>query len=245
MKQFSYFALVLLINLFLINLSAVAQTQPNTLTPQEKEEGYQLLFDGKELSPDIWRGDLAGYPVENGVITCRGRNITTKEEFGDFIFRCEYKLPPGGNNGISIRGDLEIQVLDHHHPQYGKDFNDGQGLHAYQYNGSVYGVVPAKRNPEKNDYLRPIGEWNSYEIRVFGSKVKVILNDEIINDTDLKDYRDKPSLSGGNYRGLSRLTGPVGFLGHADPVEFRNIRIRPLKTDEVDVFDLMPKKQSN
>ena len=169
---------------------------------------------------------LTMYPVSDGVITCRGKNILTKEEFGDFIFRCEFKLPPGGNNGISIRGDLEIQVLDHYHPQYGKDFNDGQGLHAYQYNGSVYGVVPARRTPEKNDYLRPVGEWSCYEIRVFGSKVKVILNDEIINDTDLKDYRDKPSLSGGNYKGLSQLTGSVGFLGHSDPVQFRNIRIK-------------------
>ena len=237
MKQFSCFALVLL-----LSLSAVAQTPPNTLTSQEKEEGFQLLFDGKELSPDIWQGDIAGYPVSDEVITCRGKNILTKEEFGDFIFRCEFKLPPGGNNGISIRGDLEIQVLDHHHPQYGKDFNNGKGLYAYQYTGSVYGVVPAKRNPEKNDHLRPVGEWNSYEIRVFGSKVKVILNDEIINDTDLKDYRDKPSLSGGNYKGLSQLTGSVGFLGHSDPVQFRNIRIRRLKADDVDVFNQMPKK---
>jgi len=218
MKRFACFVLTLF-----IGLSAMAETPPNTLTPEEKEAGFQLLFDGKELSPDIWQGDLAGYPVKDGVITCRGKNILTKEEFGDFIFRCEVKFPPGGNNGISVRG-FEVQLLDHHHPKY-KD------LKVYQFNGSVYGVVPSKRVPEKNDYLLPVGEWNRYEVTIVGTKIKVILNGEAIVDADLKDYHDKPTLietlSGGAHpKGIYRLTGNVGFLGHSDPVEFRNIRIK-------------------
>ena len=225
MKRFGCFVLT-----FLIGLSAVAQTPTNTLTPQEKEEGFVLLFDGKELSSDIWQGDLAGYPVADGIITCRGKNILTKEEFGDFIFRCEVKLPSGGNNGISVRG-IEIQILDHHHPKY-KTINDGQGLKAYQYNGSLYGVVPAARNAEKNDYLLPIGEWNFYEVHVVGTKIKAMVNGETVLDVDCKDYPpDKPVLSGNRPKGLDQLTGGVGFLGHTDPVQFRNIRIKKLNAE--------------
>ena len=227
MKRLCCFVLV-----FLVALSAVAQTLPNTLTPEEKAAGFQLLFDGQDISPDIWQGDIAGYPVENGNIVCRnGNNLVTKEIFDDFIFRCEFKLPPGGNNGIGIRGPdvasgamngLEIQILDHHHPKY-KD------IEPWQYHGSIYGVLPAKRNAEKNDYLLPVGEWNTTEISAVGTKIKVILNGETIIDADMKDYSDKP-LPQDKFRpqGLDRLDGVVGFLGHGDPVAFRNVRIKRL-----------------
>ena len=223
---------------FSIGLSAMAQTPLNTLTPEEKEAGFQLLFDGKELSPEIWQGDLAGYPVENGVLVCRkGKNLMTKEVFDDFVFRLEFKVPPAGNSGIGIRSPeianpssngFEIQILDHHHPKY-KDPNYPRyyDLKPWQHHGSIYGVLPAKRNAEKNDYLLPVGEWNSTEVSAVGTKIKVILNGETIIDADMKDYRDKP-LPQAEFRpkGLDRLDGIVGILGHSDPVEFRNLRIK-------------------
>ncbi len=200
----------------------------NTLTDTEKKDGFTLLFDGKTVSPEIWQGDIAGYPVENDVIVCRGGNLMTKEDYNDFIFRCEFKVPPGGNNGIGIRSPgveaptwngLEIQILDHFHPKY-KDLKE------YQFHGSVYGVIPAKRNAEKNDSLKPVGDWNFTEISAIGTKLRVVLNGETIVDADLQDYRDKPVLSDIRPKGLDRLTGLVGFLGHSDPVEFRNVRIK-------------------
>ena len=207
----------------------------NVLTPSEEALGFELLFDGKTLSPEIWQNEdsIAGYPVENGVVVCRkGGNLLTKKEYGDFIFRFEFKLPPGGNNGVGIRAEsvskdaayhgMEIQILDNSADQY-------KTLQPYQYHGSVYGVVPAKRNAEKNDYQKPLGEWNDEEIIVQGSKIKVILNGEVIVDTDLTEFRANTALSE-KIPGLHREKGFLGFLGHGDPVEFRNIRIKSLDT---------------
>ncbi|MCL2711061.1 MAG: DUF1080 domain-containing protein [Planctomycetaceae bacterium] len=217
---------------FLFALSAHAQ-ETNVLTPAEEALGFELLFDGKTVSPDIWQDErsIAGYPVENGVIICRrGGNLFTKKEYADFIFRFEFKLPPGGNNGVGIRAEsvskdaayygMEIQILDNSAAQY-------RTLQPYQYHGSVYGVVPAKRNAEKNDYQKPLGEWNYQEIIVKGSKIKVILNGEMIIDTDLAEFRTNAQLTQ-RIPGLLREKGFVGFLGHNDPVEFRNIRIKSL-----------------
>jgi len=215
-----------LVCLFLFAVAALTQ-ETNVLTAEEKEQGYELLFDGKALSPEIWQDEksIAGYPVENGVIVCRkGGNLLTKKEYGNFIFRFEFKLPPGGNNGVGIRAEsvskdaayngMEIQILDNSAEQY-------KSLQPYQYHGSIYTAVPAKRNPEKNDYQKPLGEWNYQEITAQGSKIKVVLNGETIVDADIEKFKaEKP--------GMRREKGLVGFLGHGDPVEFRNVRIKAL-----------------
>ena len=218
-------------------VAATSAQELNTLTPAEEALGFELLFDGKIVSPDIWQdaNSIAGYPVEDGTIICRrGGNLLTKKEYGDFIFRCEFKLPPGGNNGVGIRAEavnkdaayngMEIQVLDNSADQY-------KTLRQYQYHGSIYGVVPAKRNAEKNDYLKSVGEWNYQEIIAKGSKIKVILNGEIIVDADISEFKDKPTIDGNNHPGLHREKGFIGFLGHNDPVQFRNIRIKSLDSN--------------
>jgi len=218
--------------------TATHSQETNVLTAEEKEQGFELLFDGKALSPDIWQNErsIAGYPVRNGAIVCdKGGNLVTKKEYGNFIFRCEFKLPPGGNNGIGIRmpgvnggyqHGMELQVLDNFAEQY-------KNLKQYQYHGSIYGVVPAKRNAEKNDYLKPVGEWNFQEVIALGPKIIVILNGEMIVNADISEFKTKPTIDGQPHPGLHREKGCVGFLGHGDPVEFRNIRIKALG-DSVD-----------
>ena len=217
---------------FLLVAAAQAQ-ETNVLTPAEEALGFELLFDGKALSPEIWQNEnsIAGYPVENGVIVCRrGGNLLTKKEYGNFVLRFEFKLPPGGNNGVGIRAEsvsrdaayygMEIQILDNTAEKY-------KTLQAYQYHGSIYGVVPAKRNAEKNDYLKPLGEWNYEEIIAQGSKIKVILNGEVIVDADIAEHRTNEALVA-KIPGLLRDKGFIGFLGHGDPVEFRTLRIKAL-----------------
>jgi len=221
------------LSLFLLAATAHAQ-DANVLTAEEKAQGFELLFDGKALSPEIWQNEasIAGYPIENGAVVCRrGGNLLTKKEYGNFIFRFEFKLPPGGNNGVGIRAEsvskdasqygMEIQVLDNSAEKY-KD------LKVWQYHGSIYGVVPAKRNAGKNDYQKPLGEWNQQEIIAIGPKMIVILNGEMIVNADISEFKDKPKLSGYAHPGLHREKGYIGFLGHGDPVEFRNIRIKSL-----------------
>lgn len=190
------------------------------------EPGFVPLFDGKSLAG--WIGATNGYKVEDGTIVCipeKGGNLLSEREYGDFDLKLEFRLAPHGNNGIAIRAPreghvatlgMEIQVLDNTHAKYAT-------LAPYQYHGSVYGVIPAKRG-----YLRPVGEWNEQEIRCRGSQVTVILNGETIVDGDVLAASRPHTLDGKDHPGLKRTTGHVGFLGHGEPVAFRNIRIKPL-----------------
>jgi hypothetical protein len=111
---------------------------------------------------------------------------------------------------------MELQILDNTAPIYAN-------LHEYQYHGSVYGVIPAKR-----EYLKPIGEWNSEEVWIKGSKIKITLNGTVIVDGDLKEASKNGTLDGKEHPGLLRDKGYIGFLGHGSELKFRNLRIKDL-----------------
>lgn len=193
------------------------------------EEGFVPLFNGRDLNGwTLTGGKGPGYVAQDGVLVCPadgGGNLWTDKEYGDFVLRFDFKMEPGGNNGVGIRapaaGDaayqgMEIQILDHFHERY-------QGkLKPTQYHGSIYDVFPAKTG-----YLRPAGEWNSQEIRADGRHVTVTLNGEVILDRNLDDMKDPEVLK--KHPGLARKSGHIGFLGHGTRVEFRNIRIKPLR----------------
>jgi hypothetical protein len=195
---------------------------------QQTEQGFVSLFDGKTL--DGWQGSTQGYVARNGILSCRkesGGRLFTAKEYADFILRFDFKLEPGGNNGIAIRAPLdgrpsragmEIQVLDDDADRY-------KNLKPYQFHGSIYGLVPAKRG-----HLKPAGEWNSEEILCQGSHIRVTLNGTVIVDADLEKI-DKP-MDGNEHPGRFRKKGYVGFIGHRSHVQFRNIRIKELKSAE-------------
>jgi len=217
--------LTCLIAVMLISVGALyaADSSPANQAAKEAKEGFVSLFDGK--THEGWQGDTKGYVIENGTLKCKpGGNLFTKKEYADFIFRFEFKLPPGGNNGVGIRtptnvnpayGGMEIQILDDGHKKY------AGWLKPYQVHGSIYGVVPAKRG-----HLKPAGEWNCEEIMCQGPKVKVTVNGVVVVDADLSKI-DKP-VDGNKHPGLHNKKGHIGFLGHGDQVEFRNIRVKEL-----------------
>lgn len=199
------------------------------LSAQEKSEGFQVLFDGTNLNS--WTGNTTAYTVsDEGTLAIypdkgSGGNLYSKEEYGDFIYRFSFRLTPGANNGIGIRapmaGDvaysgMEIQVLDNDADVY-KD------LKKYQYHGSVYGTIPAKRG-----YLKPLGEWNEEEIYVKGNKIKVTLNGTVILDGDLAEASKNGTLDGKEHPGVKRKSGYLAFLGHGSEVHFKNIRVKRL-----------------
>ena len=187
--------------------------------------GFESVFNGKDLTG--WAGAKDNYEVEDGAIKCKkgkGGNLFTEEKYEDFVVRFEFKLPPGGNNGLAIRypgkgnpaysGMTELQVLDNTHPKYAK-------LDTRQYHGSAYGMAAAKRG-----FLKKPGEWNEQEVTVKGSTIKVILNGTEILNTDLKNV--KKFMGGKPHPGKDIPEGHFGFAGHSDPVMFKNIQIKRL-----------------
>lgn len=187
--------------------------------------GFQPLFNGKDL--DDWAGAVDHYEIRDGSIVCRegrGGVLYTKEQFGDFVARVEFKLPPGGNNGLAIRypgegnpaydGMTELQVLDDPAEKYAK-------LDVRQYHGSSYGMVPATRG-----YLRASGEWNYQEVTVQDSTIKVELNGNLILNADLADVDQ--FMAETPHPGKDLKKGHFGFAGHNDPVMFRNVSLRAL-----------------
>lgn len=196
------------------------------LNEQEIKEGFSLLFDGTHINE--WTGNKAGYLIQEGALVVNpengsGGNLYTNEEYSDFIYRFDFQLTPGANNGIGVHAPLEgdaaylgmeVQVLDSEHPKYAE-------LQPYQYHGSVYGVIPAKRG-----FLKPVGEWNNEEIVVKGSKIKVTLNGNVIVDGDYVLASKNGTIDHKEHPGLLNKSGHIGFLGHGDVVRYKNMRIK-------------------
>jgi hypothetical protein len=188
--------------------------------------GFETVFDGKSF--DGWAGPTSNYTIDNGTLLCqkgKGGTIYTEQEYSDFIARIEFKLPPGGNNGLAIRypgkgntayvGMCELQVLDSEHAKYAK-------LDQRQYHGSAYGMAAAHRG-----YLRATGEWNYQQVTVKGATIKVELNGVTILDADLSKVTE--FMDNSPHPGKDRASGHFGFAGHNDPVQYRNIQIKSLK----------------
>ncbi len=183
-------------------------------------ETGRSLFNGKDLTG--WTG--TGYAVQEGAIVCtpEGKNLVTEQTFANYILEFDFKLPPGGNNGLGIHypgsGDgaytgMEIQVLDNTAEQY-KDLKE------YQFHGSLYTLAPAKKSG-----LKPVGEWNHQKVSVSNAGVVVELNGQIILRANLDDLSKRHP----DHQGVKRRSGHIALLGHGDAVAFRNIQITETK----------------
>jgi Domain of Unknown Function (DUF1080) len=201
--------------------------ESNRLLRGKDPEGFEPIFNGVNM--DGWEGPVDCCKVEDGAIVWqhdKGGTPYYKDIYTNFIVRLEFKLPPGGNNGLAIRypgegdtayvGMCECQVLDDNYEKATGDKIDPRQAH-----GSAYGMVAAARG-----YQRPIGEWNYEEVTVIGSKMKVELNGFIILDCDLSTVHE--FMHNAAHPGKDRTFGHFGLAGHNDPVAFRNISIKRL-----------------
>ena len=205
--------------------AAKASTAPLGPLAAADADGFSPLFNGKDT--DDWVGANAGYPVVDGVMVCQkrgGGNLYTRWRFADFHLKFDFKLTPGANNGLGIRvpprGNpavtcMELQILDNTAKQYAK-------LRPYQFHGSIYGMVPAKRGA-----LSPVGQWNSQEVIADGTKIKVILNSQTIIDADLSKLEVPARGYGSN---VLRPAGHIGWAGHGAEIHFKNIKVKPIDT---------------
>jgi hypothetical protein len=208
-------------------LREIGTEEANRILAGHGKAGFKSVFNGRDFAG--WTGPTNEYQVVDGAIQCRpkkGGTIYTTEQYTNFLARLEFKLPPGGNNGLAIRypgsgdtayaGMCELQVLDENYEKA-----TGQKIDARQAHGSAYGMVAAARG-----YQRPIGEWNFEEVTVQGSKIKVELNGTMILNCDLSTVKD--FMHNSPHPGKDRTAGYFGFAGHNDPVAFRKIQLKPL-----------------
>ena len=220
-----------------VETSEMYAESQETAYPVSIDEGFVPLSEG------------------NGMIYGNGNPITEKE-YGNFILRLEFLMPENGNNGLGIRtpdskvdaayhGMCELQLLDDGGSAYYDAEKKADKLKPYQYTGSIYGIVPSRRDnvdkqiwgKDKNftgggSYVRKPGMWNFEEVKVIGSEIEVYLNGYLITKGDVSKWKgDGDTPDGKKHPGLHRTRGFITFCGHGSDVKFRNVRIKELPDD--------------
>jgi Domain of Unknown Function (DUF1080) len=199
---------------------------PASLSAQTKD-GFVPLFNGRDL--DGWEvreskpGDKDKWSVKDNLLTAKpgGGWIGTKQMYGDFILKVEWRINAGGNSGVFLRVPdvkskespsalgLEIQILDDDAPQHkGK-------LKPYQYCGGLYHFQGVSKKMSKG-----VEQWNAYEITCKGEHISVVFNGEKVIDADAT----KDAVLAKRPR-----RGFIGLQNHGTGVEFRNVMIKPLE----------------
>lgn len=217
----------------------------NTLSEQEKKEGWMLLFDGHSLKgwhPYNHQGSTAIWKVQDGELrrdsatkTIESADLVTDDVFTNYDLRFEWKIAKAGNSGvfINVQEDTayirtwntgpEYQLLDNSNVQ---DHNYGDPK---RQSGALYGLVPIKNNAN----AKPYTEWNKARILQENGKITFWLNDVISVEEDLKSERwrqlvDSSSL--GKLPAFGKATsGRIALQDWAKGVSFRNMKIRVLK----------------
>ncbi len=210
-----------LLGFFTLNLAVAAD--PNTLTAEEKDAGFTLLFNGENL--DGWKHS-GNWKVEDGAITRGGRGgslvYTTNKVPDDFELRFEWKVARGSNSGLYYRPtQYEYQILDN------AVHNDGKNPRTSA--ASLYFCMqPCK------DATKPVGEWNTGRVVCKGTVVQHWLNGVKVIGFDYTDPKwkfnvDMLAKRGGN---LDARGANLSLQDHGDPVWYRSIRMRELSADD-------------
>src|SRR5690242_7245716 len=231
----------LAVGLAMAALSVVAQAQQPALNKPPR--GFTALFDGKDLNG--WRGRQPNYnPVEEaklskeahaekqaqwntardqhwhvdmakGEIVSDGQSpqLATAKDYGDFEMYVDWLMVShNGDSGIYLRGYPQVQIWDPDNP---REVQNG----APKGSGALWNDNPD--NPGKWPLVKadnPVGEWNTFRIRMIGSKVWVWLNDKLTVDGQVLDNyfdRTQPVLP----------RGPIELQTHGSEIRFRNVYV--------------------
>ena len=225
-------------------------TPDNTLSKKEKNNGWQLLFDGK--SSNGWHTygkQSAGkaWSIKDGALYLdaegkknlapgEGGDLVTNEEYDNFDLKLDWKIGPKGNSGIifyihedtsqyheTYNTGLEMQVLDNGTPTR-LGHNDGK-LYSHRA-GDLYDLLASK------EAGNPQGEWNHVEIVSLNGKLDFYMNGEHSLSVNLWDDNWKQMIAISKFKDMPGFgtfkKGKISLQDHGEDVWFRNIRIKRL-----------------
>jgi len=212
--------------------AAQANSTMNTLSPAEREAGWQLLFDGHSMA--AWRGYQSdtmpsGWHIVDGTLTKSASvgDIVTRAEYGDFDLRLDWKLDTGGNAGIFYRGTEEYPKIYWTGPEYQllDDAHAPDGRSRLTSAGAAYGLYPAPAG-----IVHPAGEWNSARIVVRGHHVEHWLNGTKLLEYTLQSDDWTAKVAASKFARWPRYgmeaRGHIAIQGdHDGELSLRNIRI--------------------
>ncbi len=223
----------LLVVLLLAVLSGSSNgDEPNELSAAEKQAGFELLFNGRDLTG--WKHG-GNWIVKDGVITREGRGgsltYAVKKVPDDFELRFEWKVAKGSNSGVYYRpGQYEYQILDNAVHADGKNPRTSAA--------SLYFCMAPS-----HDATAPVGEWNDGRIVCKDSVIQHWLNGKKVIDFDYSDPKWEFNVTLLKQRGadLKSRGGSLYLQDHGDPVWYRSIRMRSIPVDEtIEHTDVTP-----
>lgn len=212
--------------------------EPNTLTKQEQQNGWQLLFDGKTTKGWL---DSKEQEVPQAHVQPDGLNphptnymLIYEKPQADFMLSLEFKLSPKCNSGVFVRTWPLM-------PRPGRDvgFNgieiaiDDTKEAGFHDTGAIYDLV----KPEKNA-MQPAGEWNKLVVTCDRNKLAVELNGETVTRMDLDQWPEKNKRPDGSAHKFDVAfkdhprRGYIGLQDHGSDCWYRNIKLKPLGRKE-------------
>jgi len=170
-----------------------------------------VLFNGRDLKGWHGMGDKNQWLAGNGILRSphSGVNLVTDGKYSDFKLHIEFRCPKGSNSGVYLRGRYEVQIEDDEgdlHPKF-----DGIS--------GVYGFLTPSENASKGSAV-----WQAYDITLTGRMVTVVLNGKTVICN-----QEIPGITGGALDSREGEPGPIYLQGDHGPIEYRNIRITPVK----------------
>lgn len=219
-------------------VAPVLASEPNTLSPEEKEQGFELIFDGE--TTDGWRNygkDSINdkWQVVDGALKLTakgGGDVVSEKQYGNFDFRFEFMISPDGNSGVMwhvaetdeppYKTGPEYQILDSAAKNnYQNEVKSGRIA------GAFYDILPGEPG-----LFRGAGEWNEGRIVIDGPKVTLHLNGEVTAEVDTTTERWEELLADSKFADWPKFnkmeSGHLCLQDHSDVVAFRSMRIREL-----------------
>jgi hypothetical protein len=215
-------------------------TAANTLTTQEKNDGWQLLFDGKTTG--AWHtygksGIGKGWKAEDNTLHIDpsvkdGGDIVTNEEFENFHLKLEWKIATKGNSGIMF-------YVKEDAAKYASTYFTGPEMQVLDNAGHADAAIPKHRAGDLYDLIavsketvKPVGEWNAAEIKADNGKLDFYMNGEHVVNTVMWNDAWRNMIANSKFKQWPDFgtfkQGKIALQDHGDHVWFRNIRIKKL-----------------